>query len=195
MGVIPVSALPDYGGLVDEISIRITDADAVSGSARLIDSVVTRRHRGARDFELVVPKELLAGYERARFQFNVVVGAVAAISLIVGGIGIMNIMLANVSERTREVGIRRSLGASRSDIVQQFLAEALVLTGTGGAVGILVGVVASMAVSHYADWPTALSLWAVITAIALAASTGIGFGLYPAWQAAGRSPVESLRHE
>jgi putative ABC transport system permease protein len=195
MGVIPVSTLPDYGGLVDEISIRITDADVVSSSARLIDSVITRRHRGARDFEMVVPKELLAGYERARFQFNVVVGAVAAISLIVGGIGIMNIMLANVSERTREVGIRRSLGASRSDIVQQFLAEALVLTGTGGAVGILVGVVASMGVSYYADWPTALSFLAVLTALALAASTGLGFGLYPAWQAAGRSPVEALRHE
>jgi putative ABC transport system permease protein len=195
MGIIPVSTLPDYGGNVDEISIRISEADVVSNSARLIDSVVTRRHRGARDFELVVPKELLAGYERARFQFNVVVGAVAAISLVVGGIGIMNIMLANVSERTREVGIRRSLGASRVDIVQQFLAEALVLTGTGGAVGILVGVVASMVVSYYADWPTALSPWAVLTALALAASTGLGFGLYPAWQAAGRNPVESLRHE
>jgi ABC-type antimicrobial peptide transport system permease subunit len=107
----------------------------------------------------------------------------------------MNIMLANVSERTREVGIRRSLGASRSDIVQQFLAEALVLTGSGGAVGILVGVVASMVVSYYADWPTALSFLAVLTALALAASTGLGFGLYPAWQAADRSPVESLRHE
>jgi putative ABC transport system permease protein len=195
MGIVPISAYPAPGGRVDEISIRISDAEVVSSSAHLIDSVLTRRHRGARDFELVVPKELLAGYERARFQFNVVVGAVAAISLVVGGIGIMNIMLANVSERTREIGIRRSLGASRSDIVQQFIAEALMLTGAGGALGIIVGFLASLVVSYYAGWPTALSLWALLAALTLAASTGLGFGLYPAWQAAGKNPVEALRHE
>jgi putative ABC transport system permease protein len=195
MGIVPLSAYPVAGGRIDEISIRVSDADQVSSSAHLIDSVVTRRHRGARDFELVVPKELLAGYERARFQFNVVVGAVAAISLVVGGIGIMNIMLANVSERTREIGIRRSLGASRSDIVQQFVSEALLLTGAGGAVGIVLGILASFVVSYYAGWPTALSLWALATALTLAASTGLGFGLYPAWQAAGKNPVEALRHE
>lgn len=195
MAIVPISCFPEPGDRVDEISVRISDPEAVSSSARLIDSVVTRRHRGARDFELIVPKELLAGYQRARFQFNVVVGAIAAISLIVGGIGIMNIMMANVSERTREIGIRRSLGASRKDIVQQFLAEALLLTGGGGVAGVAVGIGASLVVSYYAGWPTAVSLWALVTALALAASTGIGFGLYPAWQAASRNPVEALRHE
>ncbi len=192
---VPLSVVPEPTGRVDEIAIRIDEADAVRDSARLIESVVTRRHRGANDFELVVPQELIAGYERARFQFNVVVGAVAAISLIVGGIGIMNIMLANVTERIREVGVRRSLGASRNDIVQQFLMEALLLTGSGGLVGIVLGAVASFAVSSYADWPTALSLRAVIAAMALAVGTGVGFGLYPAIQAAHQNPVEALRHE
>jgi putative ABC transport system permease protein len=192
---VPLSVMPAPAGRVDEIAIRIVDADAVLDSARLIETVVARRHRGARDFELVVPQELIAGYERARFQFNVVVGAVAAISLVVGGIGIMNIMLANVTERIREIGVRRSLGASRRDIVHQFLMEALLLTGAGGVVGIVLGALASFAVSSYADWPTALSARAVGAAIGLALATGVGFGLYPAIQAAHKNPVEALRHE
>ena len=192
---IPLSVIPEPTGRVDEIAIRIDEAEAVRDSARLIESVVSRRHRGARDFELVVPQELIAGYERARFQFNVVVGAVAAISLVVGGIGIMNIMLANVTERIREVGVRRSLGASRDDIVQQFLMEALLLTGSGGLAGIVVGAVAAYAVSSYADWPTALSFRAVLAAMLLAVVTGLGFGIYPALRAAQQNPVEALRHE
>ena len=192
---IPLTCMLDTAGHVDEIAIRIEDADVVRDSARLIESVVSRRHRGAADFEMVVPQELIAGYERARFQFNVVVGAVAAISLLVGGIGIMNIMLANVTERIREIGVRRSLGASRKDVTQQFLMEALLLTGVGGAVGVLLGGIASLAVSSYADWPTALSVRAVLWAMALAIGTGVGFGLYPALQASARNPVEALRHE
>ncbi len=192
---IPLSVIPEPSGRVDEIAIRIDEADAVRDSARLIESVVSRRHRGARDFELVVPQELIASYERARFQFNVIVGAVAAISLVVGGIGIMNIMLANVTERIREVGVRRSLGASRDDIVQQFLMEALLLTGSGGLAGIVVGAVAAYAVSIYADWPTALSFRAVLAAMLLAVVTGLGFGIYPALRAAQQNPVEALRHE
>jgi putative ABC transport system permease protein len=192
---VPLSAMPSPGGRIDEIAVRIAAEDAVADAAHLIQSVVSRRHRGARDFELVVPQELLAGYERARFQFNVVVGAVAAISLLVGGIGIMNIMLANVTERVREIGIRRSLGASQRDIAEQFLAEALVLTSVGGIAGILLGAAASVGISMYAGWPTALSLRAVLYALSLAALTGIGCGLYPAVTASRRSPVESLRHE
>jgi len=192
---VPLSCLPRERGLLDEIAIRIDDAEKVRDSARLIESVVRRRHRGALDFELVVPQELLAGYERARFQFNVVVGAVAALSLLVGGIGIMNIMLANVSERIREIGIRRSLGASREDITRQFLAEALLLTTVGGLVGIVLGFALALGISSYAGWPTAVSLRAVVAALVLASATGIGFGLYPAIQAARSSPVEALRRE
>ena len=192
---VPLSCMPRERGLVDEIAVRIDDAGKVRDSARLIESVVRRRHRGALDFELVVPQELLAGYERARFQFNVVVGAVAALSLLVGGIGIMNIMLANVSERVREIGIRRSLGASREDITRQFLAEALMLTVVGGVAGIVLGFALALGISSYAGWPTAVSLRAIAAALVLAAATGIGFGLYPAIQAARSSPVEALRRE
>ena len=190
---IPLSCVPDPLDRIDEIAIRIVEADAVRESARLIEQIVQRRHRDARDFDLVVPQELIAGYERARFQFNVVVGAVAAISLIVGGIGIMNIMLANVSERIREIGVRRSLGASRRDIAEQFLTESLLLTASGGLAGLVLGVAASYAVSSYAGWPTAVSLRAVMVSVALAVGTGVGFGLYPAIAAAKQNPVEALR--
>ena len=192
---VPLSCLPRERGLLDEIAVRIDDPGQVRDSARLIESVVRRRHRGALDFEIVVPQELLAGYERARFQFNVVVGAVAALSLLVGGIGIMNIMLANVSERIREIGIRRSLGASREDITRQFLAEALLLTTVGGIAGIVLGFALALGISSYAGWPTAVSVRAILAALILAAATGIGFGLYPAMQAARSSPVEALRRE
>ncbi len=192
---IPLSSMPRERGRLDEIAVRIDDAEKVRDSARLIESVIQRRHRGALDFELLVPQELLAGYERARFQFNVVVGAVAALSLLVGGIGIMNIMLANVTERIREIGIRRSLGASRDDITRQFLSEALLLTTVGGVAGIVLGFVLALGISSYAGWPTAVSLRAIAAALGLAAATGIGFGLYPAMQAARASPVEALRRE
>jgi putative ABC transport system permease protein len=192
---VPLSSMPRERGRLDEIAVRIDDAEKVRDSARLIESVIRRRHRGALDFELLVPQELLAGYERTRFQFNVVVGTVAALSLLVGGIGIMNIMLANVTERIREIGIRRSLGASRDDITRQFLAEALVLTTVGGVAGVFLGFVLALGISTYAGWPTAVSFRAVVAALALAAATGIGFGLYPAMQAARSSPVEALRRE
>ncbi len=191
---IPISCIPKSGGRIDEIAIRIDNAIAVSDSARVIRSIVARRHRGANDFEMFVPQALIAGYERARFQFNVVVGAVAVISLIVGGIGIMNIMLANVTERIREVGIRRSLGATRADIGQQFLMEAMMLTSGGGVAGILLGIFASYVVSNYADWPTVISAWAIIFAMLLAVTTGVAFGFYPAVKSSRKQPVEALRH-
>jgi putative ABC transport system permease protein len=201
-------------GGVDEIAITIVDSDEVSDSAKLIDSVLRRRHRGASDFEVVVPKDLLAGYERARFQFNVVVGTVAAISLLVGGIGIMNIMLATVTERTREIGVRRALGAKRADIIQQFLIEAVVLTSIGGALGVGLGFLVNPVVtlgrymlqnfspdlaaalpSTILELEPRIAPWSIIASLAISIGVGVLFGLYPARRAAMMDPIEALRHE
>jgi putative ABC transport system permease protein len=191
---VPLTVLVRPEGGVDEIAVQIERRELVESSARLIRSLVARRHRGASDFEMVVPKELLARFEQARFQFTVVMGSLALISLLVGGIGIMNIMLANVSERTAEIGIRRSLGASRVDIVRQFLAEAVLLTTAGGAAGSVLGVAFSLGVAEYAGWPTAITLPSVLASLALAGGTGLFFGLYPARRAAEKAPMDALRH-
>jgi putative ABC transport system permease protein len=125
----------------------------------------------------------------------VVTGAIAAISLLVGGIGIMNIMLASVAERTREVGIRRALGATRRDISAQFLAESSLLTAAGGVLGAMLGVVGSVLIQRLAGWPTALSPASMLLALLMALLVGIGFGFYPAWHAARLEPMDALRHE
>jgi putative ABC transport system permease protein len=124
-----------------------------------------------------------------------VTGAVAAISLLVGGIGIMNIMLATVAERTREVGIRRALGATRRDVAAQFLVESSLLTSIGGLVGAVLGVAGSFLIQQLAGWPTALSPVMLALALVAALAVGIGFGIYPAWHAANLEPLEALRHE
>jgi putative ABC transport system permease protein len=124
----------------------------------------------------------------------VVTGAVAFIGLLVGGIGIMNIMLASVAERTREVGIRRALGATRADVAAQFLAESSLLTAAGGLAGALLGLVGSALIQRWAGWPTGLSPLMLLVSIAMALVVGIGFGLYPAWHAAHLEPMEALRN-
>jgi putative ABC transport system permease protein len=125
----------------------------------------------------------------------VVTGAVAAISLLVGGIGIMNIMLASVAERTREVGVRRALGARRRDVAAQFLVESSLLTVTGGVLGSILGLVGAALIQAFASWPTAVHPLMLVAALVVALGVGIGFGFYPAWHAAGLDPVEALRHE
>ena len=142
---------------IDEIVLRVDDARNVSRSAEVVKAVV-RRTSGSDAFDVIVPREILRQKERTQRIFNVVTGAIAAISLLVGGIGIMNIMLASVAERTREVGIRRAVGASRRDIAAQFLVESSLLTATGGVLGTLLGIVGSFAIQRLAGWPTALSL-------------------------------------
>jgi putative ABC transport system permease protein len=148
-----------------------------------------------RDYEVIVPLELLLQAERTKRIFSIVLGSIAGISLLVGGIGIMNVMLATVTERTREIGIRRALGAKRRHIVAQFLVETVVLSVGGGVLGILLGLSIPIAVEHFAKMRTIVTPTAPLIAFAISAATGIIFGLYPAWRAATMDPVEALRHE
>jgi putative ABC transport system permease protein len=177
---------------VDEIVMRVADATSVAASAEVARNLV-RRTSGLETFDVIVPREILRQKERTQRIFNVVTGAVAAISLLVGGIGIMNIMLASVAERTREVGIRRAVGASQRDIAAQFLVEASLLTGVGGVIGAALGLVAAGLIQAVAGWPTAVSASMLLAALLTAIGVGVGFGSYPAWQAAQLQPMEALR--
>jgi putative ABC transport system permease protein len=179
---------------IDEIVLRVGKGADVTAAAEVVASVV-RRVSGGTPVDLVVPKEILRQRERTQRIFDVVTGAIAAISLLVGGIGIMNIMLATVAERTREVGIRRALGATRRDVASQFLVEATLLTAAGGALGTALGVAGSFLIEGLAGWPTALSAGILVVALLVALAVGVGFGLYPAWEAARLEPMEALRYE
>ncbi len=196
---VPLPAL-DRGGQdarpdgVDEIVIRVTDGREVAASAETAKAVV-HRTSGGTPFEVVVPREILRQKERTQRIFNVVTGATAAISLLVGGIGIMNIMLASVAERTREVGVRRALGAARQDIAAQFLAESSLLTAAGGVAGAVLGMAGSVLIQRLAEWPTALSPLMLLVALLTALAVGVGFGFYPAWRAAHLEPMDALRQE
>jgi putative ABC transport system permease protein len=179
---------------VDEVVFRVTSPEQVVPAAAVAQSLLHRTTGGA-SLEVVVPREILRQRERAQRVFNVVTGAVAAISLLVGGIGIMNIMLASVAERTREVGIRRALGARRRDVAAQFLVESSLLTLAGGVLGSLLGLGGSLLIQGLAGWPTATHPLMLLVALLVALVVGIGFGFYPAWHASRLEPMTALRRE
>src|SRR5436309_7164724 len=164
-------------------------------ASEVVKRVIERLHQSVADFEVVIPAELIRQSQQSQRIFNVVMGAIASISLLVGGIGIMNIMLATVTQRTREIGIRRAIGAKRHDVMLQFLLEAVLVTLIGGAVGVATGVEGAQAVSTYAKWKTIVSIQAVELAFVVSVATGILFGLYPALQAARTDPITALRYE
>jgi putative ABC transport system permease protein len=147
------------------------------------------------DYQVIVPLELLQQAKRTQRIFSIVLGSIAAISLLVGGIGIMNIMLATVSERTREIGIRRALGARKKDIIFQFLSETLLLTLLGGIFGIFLGCTIPFFVTHFGRMPTVITGSSLLLSFGISGAVGIIFGLYPAYRAANMDPIESLRHE
>jgi len=198
---------------VNQVTVTVQDIEQVEAVAAVIEDLFNRYHT-AEDFSLTVPKELLRQAETLRAMFNVLLVLIAGISLIVGGIGIMNIMLATVTERTREIGVRRALGARRNDIISQFLAETMVLTGLGGILGVLAGFLCTPAVSgvrwfiqkFMQDMWQSLPLsiqemnpiiapWSVLAAFLISVSVGVIFGIYPARRASMMDPIEALRHE
>jgi putative ABC transport system permease protein len=178
-----------------EIVVRVAPGASAVQVADLTGSLLDHLHGRADDYQLVVPEALLAESRRTQRLFNIVMGCIAGISLLVGGIGIMNIMLASVLERTREIGVRRAVGARRRDILRQFLAESFALSAIGGCAGIVMGVAIAATVAALADWTTRVTLWSVVLATGVAMVVGLVSGLYPALRAADLDPIESLRYE
>ncbi len=179
---------------ISEIIVQVESAEATIPTASIIRSVLNRSHRGIRDYEIIIPAELLRQSQETQRIFNIVMAAIASISLLVGGIGIMNIMLATVTQRTREIGIRRCVGATRWDIVRQFMLEALVITCVGGLIGVGAGIGGAKAISTYADWRTVVSVQAIIVSFGVSGLVGVVFGMYPAVRAAMVDPIEALRY-
>ncbi len=180
---------------LDRIVVRVADASVIAGVADVLQRQLTRRHNGVVDFEVTVPQLLLQQEQRTKALFNAVLFAIASISLLVGGIGIMNIMLASILERTREIGVRRAMGATQREILAQFLAEAVLISVVGGVAGIILGAGGSMVVERIADVTTVVSLAAVAVAFGVSITVGVVFGIVPAWRAAQQDPVVCLRYE
>jgi putative ABC transport system permease protein len=174
--------------------VQVADIEAVEQVARMVEQILDHGHDKT-DYEVKVPLERLKIAQNEKFRRRVTLGCIAGISLLVGGIGIMNIMLATVTERTREIGIRRALGAKRYHITIQFLIEAVVLTTMGGLIGIIGGWAGAVTISRLVNWPTVIHPWTVGVSFGLAVAVGIFFGIYPAASAARLDPIEALRHE
>jgi len=179
---------------LSEIIVRMKTTEVVEAGAKAVESMLKRFHKKA-DFKIDVPLSLLREAERTKRTYNIVLGAIAGISLLVGGIGIMNIMLASVTERTKEIGIRRAIGARRSRIVVQFLINTCVLSISGGLAGLIVGVSIPLTITAATGMPTVIRPYSLTLAFGISVGIGVVFGLYPALRAASLDPIEALRHE
>ena len=189
------SKIPKNYHQVDRLLVTVAEGTDMYKTADVIRRMLERRHNQVVDTEVMIPEELLAQKQRTTDIFNYVLISIAAISLLIGGIGIMNIMLASVMERIKEIGVRLSLGATKRDIVTQFLGEAIALSVAGGLMGILVGVLLSIVIEKLSDIQTIISGFSVLLSFFVAASVGVFFGFFPARKAAKQDPVVSLRHE
>ena len=180
---------------VQQITVQVENSARLMESSRLIDEILKRHHFNNADYNIVIPFELLKQEEKERQIYNFLLGAIAAISLIVGGIGIMNIMLATVMERTRVIGIRRAIGARKADIMSQFVTEAVAISIAGGIIGVVLGVALSLFVTLFTDIKTSIQLYSIVVAFAFSVIVGISFGYLPAKNAANLKPVDSIRYE
>jgi putative ABC transport system permease protein len=198
-GDFAISSSSGQGGAqtnqLDKIIVQMKNSDKLSETAEIINRMLVRRHNGKSDFEIKVPELLLKQEQRTKDIFNIVLGAIASISLIVGGIGIMNIMLASVMERIREIGVRMAIGARKNDIIFQFVSEATIISITGGFIGIILGVILARVIMEATGILTIISGMSIFISFGVSASVGIIFGLMPARKAAQQDPVTSLRHD
>ena len=180
---------------VDRFLLRLRDPQQLAAGASVLAAMLDQRHAGMRDYTLGVPQQLFRQHQQTQRIFQVVMGAIAGVSLLVGGIGIMNIMLANVLERRREIGLLRALGARRRDVVAQFLREASVICVVGALIGLLFGTVLAYLIATFAGWQVAWAPIPILLSAGFCALVGMAFGVYPARQAAQLDPITALRHE
>lgn len=190
-----MAAQADSAGEVAQIIVRMRSADLVEASVEVIKRILSLTHNGIDDYAVIVPREILMKARETQRVFNLVMGSIAGISMLVGGIGIMNIMLAVIAERKREIGIRRAVGASQRRIMTQFLSESGILTTVGGITGIVTGIAFTLVAAAYSGWEVVISPWAAALSLGMSTVAGIFFGLYPAYLAAKTDPIEALRGE
>ncbi len=180
---------------LDKIIVQVNESDELTSSTEFLSRMLFRRHQEVKDYEITVPELLLKQEQRTKDIFNVVLGAIASISLLVGGIGIMNIMFASVMERIKEIGTRMAIGAKKMDIIVQFLSEAILISVSGGLIGVILGIIISKLITRFSDILTIVSPFSVIVAFMVSAGVGVIFGYSPAKRASERDPIESLRYE
>ena len=186
---------PENPNQLDKIVIQLTDKGDMLSTGTLLNKVMERRHNGVKDYSINIPEQTLKQQKETDDLFNWLLGAIASISLVVGGIGIMNIMLASVQERIKEIGLRRAIGAKKSDIKLQFILEASFISLFGGILGIILGISLSYAVEIFLEMPTKISLFSIFLSFIISVLTGIIFGYLPANKAAEQNPVNSLKYE
>ena len=180
---------------LDKVVFRVGESNQLQASADVLARILKRKHHDVLDYEITIPELLLQQQQKTQETFNLVLAVIAGISLLVGGIGIMNIMLASVLERIKEIGVRRSMGATQADIVLQFLFEAIFISLIGGLLGIFLGIFSANLIASYASIPTVISSWSIILAFGVAATIGLIFGIFPAQKAAMQDPIKALRSD
>ncbi len=180
---------------LDRIVVQVAETEQLNPSTEILSRMLTRRHTNVKDFEITVPELLLKQQERTKDIFNIVLGVIASISLLVGGIGIMNIMYASVMERIKEIGTRMAIGAKKMDIVVQFLSEAVLISVTGGFIGIFLGFIMAKLIEQIAGIMTIVTFFSIFIAFGVSAAVGVVFGYQPAKKASEKDPIESLRYE
>ncbi len=180
---------------LDRLVLQVAETPYLQTTAEIVARLLERKHYGVVDYEIEIPELLLKQQQRTNDIFNYVLGAIAGISLLVGGIGIMNIMLASVLERIKEIGLRLSIGAKKSDITQQFVFEAMMISVSGGIIGVVLGISLAYLISYVAEIPTVISFMSIVLSFGVAATVGLIFGIAPARKAASQDPITSLRYE
>lgn len=178
-----------------EIIVKVSDKNKIFAVANVITSIINHAHQGAQDYQIIVPQELINKQKQTQTNFNIFLCSIAIISLIVGGIGIMNIMLATVSERTHEIGIRRALGANQEHIKWQFLSESILISISGGIIGLIIGIIIVISIAFFGEWNPIIKGWIIFLSLSMALIVGLFSGLYPAIKASKMDPIEALRYE